>query len=116
MMTLLLMTASLLTAAPARAQSTATLRGLDVYRSSLLSPDKARALFGPRINEIVNLRNRHRPVSTEQAEVIRKAIEREAAKIEGIAYAGLTISEYFTSVDHAMYVTFDIVEIGRAHV
>lgn len=102
----------LLTAAPspARAQSTATLRGLDVYRSTVLTPAKAKELFGKRIAEIVVLRNHHRPASSEKAEVIRKGIEREAAKIPGIAYAGLTLSEYFTSVDHAMYATFDIVD------
>lgn len=108
MMTLLM--SLLLAAAPACAQSTATLRGLDVYRSTVLSNDKAGALFGRRITEIVFLRNQHRPASIEKAEAIRKAIGREAAKLPGIAYAGLTISEYFTSVDHAMYATFDIVD------
>lgn len=110
MMTLLM---SLLLAAapvPARAQSTATLRGIDVYRSTVLTADKARELFGHRINEIVFLRNQRRPASAEKAESIRKAVEREAAKIPGIADARLTLTEYFTSVDHAMYVTFDIVD------
>ncbi len=108
MMTLLM--SLLLAAAPARAQSTATLRGLDVYRSTLLTADKARELFGPRLNEIVFLRNQHRPASTEKSESVRREIERAAAKIPGIADAGLTITEYFTSVDHAMYFTFDIVD------
>ncbi len=100
----------LLTAAPARAQSTATLRGLDVYRSRALTPEKARALFGERLNQIVSLRNQRRPISLEKAEALRKELEREAAKIPGIADARLVISEYFTSVDHALYVTFDIVD------
>ncbi len=110
MMTLLM---SLLLAAapvPARAQSTATLRGIDVYRSTVLTADKARELFGRRINEIVLLRNQRRPGSTEKAEAIRKAIEQEAAKTPGIVDARLTLTEYFTSVDHAMYVIFDIVD------
>ncbi|MDD5305657.1 MAG: hypothetical protein PHS14_21370 [Elusimicrobia bacterium] len=112
MMTILVMMSLLLASAPARAQSTATLRGLDVYRSSVLSADKARELFGPRIAEIVALRNQHRPASVEKAEGVRREIERETAKIPGIAAAGLAISEYFTSVDHAMYATFDIVDEG----
>jgi hypothetical protein len=95
---------------PARAQSTATLRGVDVYRSAVLTTDKAKELFGRRIAEIVVLRNHRRPASTEKSEVIRKQIEREAATIPGIAHAGLTLTEYFTSVDHAMYATFDIVD------
>ena len=100
----------LLAVAPVRAQSTATLRGFDVYRSSVLSADKARELFGTRITEIVALRNQHRPASIDKSEAVRKELEREAAKYPGIADAGLTVSEYFTSVDHAMYVTFDIVD------
>ena len=108
MMTLLL--TLLLSATPAQAQSTATLRGLDVYRSSVLSVQQAHDMFGARLNEIVYLRNQHRPASSEKAEIIRKQLEGEAAKLPGIAYAGLTVSEYFTSVDHAMYVTFDIVD------
>ncbi len=108
-MTTLLMSL-LLTAAPASAQSTATLRGLDVYRSAVLTPAKAREEFGQKLTELVYLRNQHRPASTEKAESIRKSIESEAGKIPGIAQARLTISEYFTSVDHAMYVTFDIVD------
>ncbi len=100
----------LLAAAPACAQSTATLRGLDVYRSRALTPEKARALFGGRLSQIVELRNQRRPASLEKAELLRKEIEREAAKIPGIADARLVISEYFTSVDHAMYAMLDIVD------
>jgi hypothetical protein len=100
----------LLAAAPASAQSTATLRGVDVYRSKVFTAEKARAMFGPRLNEIVFMRNQHRPASTEKAEMTRKAIERETAKIPGIADVKLAVTEYFTSVDHAMYVTFDVVD------
>jgi hypothetical protein len=95
---------------PARAQSTATLRGFDVYRSTVLTPYKAKELFGRRVAEILVLRNQRRPASLEKSEVIRKQIEREAAMIPGIAHAGLTLTEYFTSVDHALYATFDIVD------
>ncbi len=99
-----------LKAAPVRAQSTATWRGLDVYRSEALSPVKARALFGARLARIVSLRNQRRPDSTNKAEILRREIEREAEKIPGVASAQLVISEYFTSVDHALYATFDIVD------
>ncbi|MBI4061003.1 MAG: hypothetical protein HY403_06195 [Elusimicrobia bacterium] len=100
----------LLASASARAQSTATLRGLDVYRSAALTPASARAQFGERLSSIVALRNQRRPASLEKAEAIRREIEREAGKIPGIADVKLVISEYFTSVDHAMYATFDVVD------
>ncbi len=100
----------LLTAAPARAQSTATLRGVDVYRSAVLTSGMARERFGGRLASIVALRNQRRPASTEKADQIRKEIEREAAKMPGVASASLSLSEHFTSVDHALYATFDIVD------
>ncbi len=100
----------LFTAATASAQSTATLRGVDIYRSTVFNGEKARELFGARLNELIFLRNQHRPASLEKAELIRKEIGREAAKIPGVAYAALTVAEYFTSVDHAMYATYDIVD------
>lgn len=100
----------LLAPAAARAQSTATLRGIDVYRSTVLNAAKARELFGARLNELVLNRNTRRPVNLEKAEALRKAMEAEAAKLPGVAWAGLTVSEYFTSVDHALYATFDVVD------
>lgn len=108
MMNLLL--SLLLSAVPANAQSTATLRGVDVYRSGVLTVDKAQRMFGSRLNQIVALRNQHRAASTQKAEVLLKAIEREAAQLPGIAEVTLTVSEYFTSVDHAMYATYDVVD------
>lgn len=56
------------------------------------------------------LLNHHRSGSTEKSETVRKAIERDASKLPGIADARVTLSEYFTSVDHATYVTFDVVD------
>lgn len=100
----------LLAVSPARAQSTATLRGVDVYRSAVLTPEKARELFGSRLAQIVQLRNQRRPASTEKAEDVRRGIEGEVAKIAGIAGARLAVAEYFTSVDHALYATFDVVD------
>ncbi|UPT72736.1 MAG: hypothetical protein M0D55_12440 [Elusimicrobiota bacterium] len=102
--------AVLLLASSARAQSTATLRGVDVYRSTVLNSEKARQLFGERLSQLVFMRNQRRAASTEKSETIRKELEREAAKLPGIAWAGLTVSEYYTSVDHALYATFDVVD------
>ncbi|MBI3289390.1 MAG: hypothetical protein HYZ74_07725 [Elusimicrobia bacterium] len=105
-----ILTLLLLAAQSAGAQSTATLRGVDVYRSSVLTEEKARALFGPRLLEYVTLRNIHRPAPDQKAEALRKTMERQAAALPGIARVELSVSEYFTSVDHAMYATFDVVD------
>lgn len=95
---------------PIRAQSTATLRAIDVYRSVALPADDARKRFGERLREIVNLRNSRRPGDAGKAEARRRKIESEAAQTPGVAFAELTLSEYYTSVDHAMYAVFDVVD------
>lgn len=100
----------LLAAAPAQAQSTATLRGIDVYRSSVLSVHSAREKFGGRLAQIVALRNQHRAVSNDKSRAVETQIEAEAAKIPGIAFVSLSVSEHFTSVDHALFITFDVVD------
>ncbi len=109
-MNTLLLSLSLALSGSVAAQSTATLRGVDVYRSAVLTPEKARMLFGDRLREIVELRNKHLPVPTQKAEALRKQLEKEARVMAGIAHVELSVSEYFTSVDHAMYATFDVVD------
>lgn len=94
----------------ARAQSTATLRGIDVYRSSVLTSSEARRRFEPRLHEYVVLRNLRTQGSHEKAEEMRREMEGEARAISGVAWAELHVSEYFTSVDHALYAVFDVVD------
>lgn len=97
-------------AAPAAAQSSATLRGVDVYRSAALDAARAEAQFGGKLKEYVTLRNSKRPASDARAEEVRKAIEKEVAKKPGIMFVSLRFIEYYTSVDHAMYASFDVVD------
>lgn len=94
----------------ARAQSTATLRGIDVYRSAVLTSAEARQRFEPRLREYVSLRNVRTEGSREKAEEIRRAMEGQTRALPGVAWAELRVSEYFTSVDHAMYAVFDVVD------
>src|SRR5262249_25461863 len=105
-----LLAALFFTASGAWAQSTATLRGIDIYRSAVLTPEGARQRFEPRLREYVRLRNEATPGANERAEALRRAMQREAAAIPGIDWADLNVSEYFTSVDHAMYAVFDVVD------
>jgi HEAT repeat protein len=102
------------TALGARAQSTATLRGVDVYRSAVLTPDNVHARFDERLQQYVQLRNAATPLSLAKAEALRRAMEKEAASLPGVAWAELHASEYFTSVDHALYAVFDVVDQADA--
>jgi len=110
MRSLLLVAAALAWALPARAQSTATLRAIDVYRSSRLPVDAVRQRFADRLRDVVSMRNVHRKSMDEKAEALRLQIEAEAAATPGVASVELHLSEYFTSVDHAMYAVFDVVD------
>ncbi len=101
-------------AAGVRAQSTATLRGIDVYRSAVLSPEAAGARFGERLHEYVMARNAGSRGAREHAEALRVEMEKEAAHLPGVLSAELRVTEYFTSVDHAMYAVFDVVDQADA--
>ena len=106
-----LLTALVLTAATgAGAQSTATLRGIDVYRSAVLTTPDVHRLFEVRLREYVQLRNVRTEGAREKAEANRREMEKETAALPGVAWAELHVSEYFTSVDHAMYAVFDVVD------
>ena len=94
----------------ARAQSTATLRGIDVYRSAVLTPQDAHRRFDVRLSEYVHLRNLRTPGSLAKSETLRREMEKETEALPGVAWAELHVSEYFTSVDHAMYAVFDVVD------
>ncbi|MFI5345285.1 MAG: HEAT repeat domain-containing protein [Elusimicrobiota bacterium] len=104
----------LATAWSARAQSTATLRGVDVYRSTVLTSADAQRRFGPGLREYVALHNTGTPGALEKAEAKRAEMEKVAASIPGVAFAELHVTEYFTSVDHAMYAVFDVVDAADA--
>lgn len=107
---LLLAAAALGAAVVVEAQSTATLRAVEVYRSGVLTSADARRRFGERLREIVSLRNARRPGLSEKAEALRRSIEAEASKTPGVAEVSLQMSEYYTSVDHALYALFDVVD------
>jgi len=96
------------------AQSSATLRAIDVYRSAVLPADEARRRFSSELREIVTLRNQRRPASDEKAEILRRRVESAASRTPGVASVEVRLSEYFTSVDHAIYVVFDVVDVVDA--
>ena len=104
-----------LTAALAAERPPAALRGVDVYRSAHLDPVQAETRYGAQLKEYVLLRNAKEPASAAKAEEIRRAVEADVRKLPGVAFATLRITEYFTSVDHAMYAMFDIVDEEDRH-
>lgn len=95
---------------PAAGASTATLRGVDVYRSARLDAARAEQLYGPRIREYVSLRNAGQASAGAKAEKVRRQIEAEVAKRPGVAFASVRVVEYYTSVDRSLYMSIDVVD------
>lgn len=114
MRTTLLALAAAAACSPVFAQSTATLRGVDVYRSSALTVEDARKRFDEALRRYTIQRNANTPGSLEKAEAERLAMIADASKVKGVAWADLTITEYYTSVDHALYAVFDVVDAADA--
>ncbi|NNN06959.1 MAG: hypothetical protein HKL90_13770 [Elusimicrobia bacterium] len=102
--------AVLAAATPARAQSTATLRGVDVYRSESFDAGAAYRRFGGALDEYVRLRNEGGARAGAKAEALRVKIQSEVAGLPQIAFAELSFSDFFSSDDRALYATFDVVD------
>ncbi|MDE2489648.1 MAG: HEAT repeat domain-containing protein [Elusimicrobia bacterium] len=98
----------------ARAQSSAPLRGIDVYRSSVLSADEAKTRYGAELQAYVRLRDARRPASDRKAEALRRRIVAQVAALKGIAWVDLTVTEHVTPKDDALYAIFDVVDRADA--
>ena len=109
-MTSTLWLAAALLSSPAFAQSTATFRGVDVYRSQVLSAEKAMALYAKELREYVNLKNARRAAMDAKAAEIAKAVNAAVAKLPGVSWAEVTFAEHFSSADHGVYAMFDVVD------
>lgn len=94
-------------AAPALAQSTATLKGVDVYRSASFGQAQAEALK-PRVALWVEFME-HRKTRANAEKAKRDLIE--AVRKQGrFAYVDLYFGRYLTSAEHSAFVTFDVVD------
>jgi hypothetical protein len=101
--------------APAgRAQSAATLRGVDVYRSAVLSAPQAKRRYGAELQAYVRLRNAQEPAADRKAEALRRRIAARVAALKGVAWADLTVTEHVTPQDDSLYAVFDVVDRADA--
>lgn len=93
-----------------RAQSTATLMGVDVYRSTQIDSKRIMEMFAPLIRDYVQLKNQRRPTANRRADGLRDRIENLIRGHGKFAYVKMVYTEYFTSARHSGYVTFDLVD------
>lgn len=103
-----------LLAAPAGAQSSATLRGVDVYRSEQVAVFKLEELFGQQLQSYVRLRNDGRKNQLKTAERLQDDVEEGVRKLGKFAYAAMHYGRYLTSAEQTAYITFDLVDAKDA--
>lgn len=99
---------------PVWAQSTATLKGMDVYRSETLTVEAVGKAAGPLIARYLRLRNSGTEKSFKFSEELRAEIEGKVRGLGKLAVASLYYGEYATSAEHTCYLTFDVVDEADA--
>jgi hypothetical protein len=87
---------------------------VDVYRSASFNSDEAYRIYGGPLVDYVRLRNEHTPQADQKAEQLRLDMQEKIARLPDVAFAELNFAEFFTSVDHAMYAVFDVVDKADA--
>lgn len=100
--------------APVWAQSSATLKGIDLYRSDRVTLEQVLAEVNPLVKLYFNLRNSGSRGLSKRAETVKADIEGKVKALGGFAYASLYYGEYFTSAQHSAYITFDVVDAASA--
>ncbi len=98
----------------AAAESTATLKGVDLYRSDALTLRQVENTLGPDLRNYARLKGSGRAGSERPAEEARAFIERRLRELSPLAFASLTYSEYVTSAQKSSYITLDVVDRSAA--
>ncbi|MCX5794383.1 MAG: hypothetical protein NTY77_02655 [Elusimicrobia bacterium] len=102
-------------AVPARGAipSTATLRGIDVYRSETVTPEAAARLLGPKVALYVTRFNEGgRALGF--AEHLKAELETEMGRLGDFAYAGMNVGRTVNDSAYEITVTFDVVDAKAA--
>lgn len=97
-------------AGPALAQSTATLKGVDLFRSDQVSIEDVRQKVDRQLESFLRQRNDGRRSALKTSERTKAQIEDAIRRLGKFAFVSLSYNEYVTSADHTAYVTFDVVD------
>ena len=94
----------------ARAQSTYTFRGVDVYRSRQVTAAQLEKLFRKRMVRYLAVKSMLKRGHLSDPEKMKAAIVKDARKLGKFAYLDIHLGRYLTSAESSAYVTFDIVD------
>lgn len=101
-------------AVPAASQSTATLKGIDVYRSASLDVDKVEQALRGRIDSYMRTINDQRHSVQKNRERLKDELESAARAFGDFTYVDMVYDHYATSAEHSAYITFDVVDAKDA--
>lgn len=101
---------------PARAQSTGTFKGVDLYRSDAVNLEQIVDAVSPQMEHYIKLRGERRKAGLRTAEAVKGRIEAALRELGDFAYAKMHYGEYFTSASRTGYITFDLVDSKDAGV
>lgn len=92
------------------AESTATLKGLDIYRSEQIDLAKLEAKAGGIIRGYARMRADGRPAIKKSADNAKARAENELRSAGSFAYLDLYYSPYISSAERSAYITLDVVD------
>lgn len=100
----------LLLALSAYAQDEPALKGVDVYRSVQLTPERLEKELGSMIRGYARQRGDSRPAMRKIADAAEARVEAKARTLGAFAYVDLHYGPYVTSAERTAYVTLDLVD------
>ena len=103
-------------AVPARGAipSTATLRGIDVYRCETVTPAAAARLLGAKVASYVSHLNQGGGTALTAAEQLKAELEAEMGRLGDFAYVGMSVGRTLSASAYEITVTFDVVDAKDA--
>jgi hypothetical protein len=102
--------ASWLWAGSVSAQSSTTLKGVDIYRAESVTAEKLVDFFGKKLETYAQLHGQTRPAAVRSAVRIKGEMEKAVSGMGDFVFVELFFGRYFTSAERAAYITFDVVE------
>lgn len=92
------------------AQSTTTIKGLDVYRSRRLDVAKVREAAGPLLDSYLRTVVENRRGADKTSARLKAQIEAKLRQVSGASYLSLYVGRYVTSAERTAFLTVDIVD------
>ncbi|MBI5209002.1 MAG: HEAT repeat domain-containing protein [Elusimicrobia bacterium] len=100
--------------AAASSLSSTSLRGFDVYGSTVVTEESLGGSFDGMLHDYITLRNDGRKLYLARAESLKAHVESELRSMADLAYADMYYGDYFTTSGRAAYITFDLVDMKDA--